>query len=200
MKIALIDFEDSFTYNLFHLYTELHQNITIINFKNINKKIIEQYEAFILSPGSETPNEKIDFIHFLKKIININKPIIGICLGCQIIAHYFHHKLSLMNFPQHGMISKLKIVKNDIIFNKLPKIIYVGRYHSWKINIRKKSPLKILAISQNDLAPMIIKHKLLPIYGFQFHPESIITPNGKQFIKNWINLFEHQIIKHKTLI
>lgn len=195
MKIALIDFNDSFTYNLFHLYKELNQKITIINYSNITTKIIEQYEAFILSPGSETPYEKINFINFFTQIINIKKPIIGICLGCQIIAYYFQNNLNLMKIPQHGVISKLKIIKDDIIFNRLPKKIYVGRYHSWRINIKKNSLIKILAISQNDLAPMIIKHQLLPIYGFQFHPESIITPYGKQMIKNWINLYDKKLLK-----
>lgn len=190
MNIALIDFEDSFTYNLLHLFKELNQKITVINFCNINQKIIEKYDSFILSPGAETPNEKSHFMFFLKNMIKSNKPIIGICLGFQILAYYFQNNLALMKVPQHGVISKLKIIKYDIIFSQLPKKIYVGRYHSWKIILKKKSLIETLAVSQNDLTPMIIKHKCLPIYGFQFHPESIITPNGKQFIKNWISIYQ----------
>lgn len=195
MKIALIDFEDSFTYNLFQIYKKLNQKITVINFLNVNNITINKYEAFILSPGAATPHEKTNFIKFLTKIINIKKPIIGICLGLQIISYYFNDNITLMKIPKHGMVSKLKIIKHDAIFNNLPNNIYVGRYHSWKISVKKKSPIEILAISTDDLIPMIIKHKFLPIYGFQFHPESIITPNGEQFIKNWIKLYKINLFK-----
>lgn len=186
MKIALIDFDDSFTYNLVSLIKELKQEIYVYNFLKINHKIIKEHEAFILSPGAETPNKKKKIMYFLEKIIKKNKPILGICLGFQILAYYFGNQFHKMKIAQHGTISQLKIIKNDFIFKELPKKIEVGRYHSWEVKFKKNNPLEVLAISINDQVSMVFKHKFNPIYAFQFHPESILTKNGKQLIENWI--------------
>lgn len=186
MKIAIIDFEDSFTYNIFHLVEELAYNVEVIHYENVTPKNITFFDKIILSPGAETPNEKSAFFNVLNDIV-LTKPTLGICLGFQILAVFFGNHLKKLKKPMHGVSSNIKIIKNDELFKSIGNNFFGGRYHSWGIEFTNSSLIK-LALSENDNQTMIFKHITFPIYGFQFHPESILTPKGKYLLKNWLIL------------
>ena len=115
------------------------------------------------------------------------KPILGVCLGEQAIGEVFGGKLTNLNEVFHGIQSPVKIIASDYLFEGLPQEIPVGRYHSWVVD-REGFPesLEITAISQEGYI-MALRHKELDIHGIQFHPESVLTPDGKQMISNWIH-------------
>lgn len=186
MKIAIIDFEDSFTYNIFHLIEELGFEAEVLHYEHVTPKNINFFDKVILSPGAETPNEKSVFFDVLNDIV-ITKPTLGICLGFQILAIFFGNKLKKLANPMHGIASKIKIMQEDELFKNIENEFLVGRYHSWGVELTNNSLIE-LAISENDHQIMIYKHHFFPIYGFQFHPESILTPQGKNLLRNWLLL------------
>jgi len=184
-KIFLIDNYDSFTYNLVHYLEDL--NCKVIVKRNDRFKIneIESYDNVLLSPGPGIPDESGQ----LKEVIKLfapSKKILGICLGQQAIGEVFGAKLINLDKVYHGVSTPINIVKDDILFDGLPKKISVGRYHSWVV----ETPLpKDLVPTSFDLNGhlMSMRHKKYDVCSVQFHPESILTQNGKQIIKNWIN-------------
>lgn len=186
MKIALIDFEDSYTYNIFHQVEELGFNVEVIHYEYVTPKNITFFDKVILSPGAETPSEKSSFFNVLNDVV-LTKPTLGICLGFQILAVFFGNKLKKLDEPMHGISSKVNITKNDELFKKIKNGFLAGRYHSWGIQLTNNSLIE-LAISENDNQTMIFKHSYFPIYGFQFHPESILTPQGKKLMQNWLEM------------
>ncbi|MCB9201754.1 MAG: aminodeoxychorismate/anthranilate synthase component II [Flavobacteriales bacterium] len=187
MNLAIIDFEDSFTYNIIHSVEKNKGiNIELIDYKKMKINHLNQFDKIILSPGAETPKEKNISNNILSEIIN-TKPILGICLGFQIIADFFGESLVQLDKPKHGVQSELEILQKDEIFSNLNSI-KVGRYHSWSVNLKDKSEMIPLAKSKDDDCLMVFKHSKLPVYGVQFHPESILTPKGDLLLKNWIYL------------
>ena len=188
MKIALIDNYDSFTYNLRHLVLEIGIDVDIIKNDDFELEDLNLYNGIILSPGPGLPKEAgklLDVIRFYAG----KKPILGICLGEQAIAEAFGGKLINLNHVYHGIQSEVACCNNDPIFDGLPKNILVGRYHSWVVS-RKDLPhcLHIIATSKEGHI-MAISHKVWPITGIQFHPESVLTPYGKTIIANWFKNF-----------
>ena len=147
---------------------------------------LEKFDKIVLSPGPGIPSEA----GLLLKVIETykdKKPILGVCLGHQAIGEYFGAKLTNLSDVYHGVQTPAKIVVDDYIFRNLPNEILVGRYHSWVVdNANLPSCLEVTATSPEGYI-MAIRHKTFDIRGIQFHPESVLTPEGKNIISNFIN-------------
>ncbi|WP_185873470.1 anthranilate synthase component II [Blattabacterium cuenoti] len=188
-KILILDNYDSFTYNLVYAIKKSTKNLVKV-FRNneITLSDIEKYNKIILSPGPGVPNEA-NILKPLIKTFSPTKSIFGVCLGLQAIGEVFGATLINTKNVYHGVSSFIKIIdKKEIIFNKLPNKIKVGRYHSWiisKDNFPKE--LKITAVG-NKGEIMAIRHNIYDVSGVQFHPESILTPHGEKIIHNWLNI------------
>lgn len=186
-KIAVIDNYDSFTYNLVHYLEDLDCEVTVYKNDQFELVDLEPYDKIILSPGPGIPDEA----GLLKDVIRHfapHKSILGVCLGQQAIGEVFGGQLE--NLPQvyHGVATPIKkTVVDENLFDDFSDEFVVGRYHSWVVsNTNFPDQLEITAVDENNHI-MALRHRIYDIKGVQFHPESILTPNGKQMLKNWIN-------------
>ncbi len=186
MNILVIDNYDSFTFNLVHYLEEMDCNVTVKRNDQFAMDEVAQYDKVVLSPGPGIPDEA----GLLKDVIERYAqtiPMLGVCLGHQAIAEVFGGTLSNLATVFHGVSSSMKVIEDDPIFDGLPKTFDVGRYHSWVVNKPLPKGFILLAEEENGQV-MAFKHDTYPIYGVQFHPESILTPNGKQILQNWLAL------------
>ena len=185
MNIVIIDNYDSFTYNLVHLIASLGANVTVLKNDNLDLVQLENFDKIVLSPGPGLPEEAGKTMDVIKTYASI-KPILGVCLGHQAIA--LAYGASLTNLPTvcHGLSTIGLNLGNDPIFKGLPAKVAMGRYHSWVVTRESVCPpLEITALSDAGLV-MGIRHKNLKLHGIQFHPESILTPEGKTIVNNWL--------------
>ena len=186
MKIALIDNYNSFTYNLYHLLRELDVDVTVYRNDQFELNDLALYDKILLSPGPGIPSEAGLLTQVIKEYAG-KKPILGICLGEQAIGEVFGGTLINLSEVFHGVQTPAHIITDDYIFKGLPNDIVVGRYHSWVVDA-KTLPDTLEIISTSDEGQiMALRHKTYDIRGIQFHPESILTPQGKVMISNWIN-------------
>lgn len=186
MKIVIIDNYDSFTYNLSHLVKELGAEVTILRNDSFPIEELETYDKILLSPGPGIPKEAGLLLEVIRTYAG-KKPILGVCLGEQAIGEVFGGKLTNLSEVYHGIQSPIRITASNYLFEGLPEEILVGRYHSWVID-RENFPdaLEITAVSQEGYI-MALRHKDFDVQGIQFHPESVLTPDGKKIISNWLN-------------
>ena len=188
MKILVLDNYDSFTYNLVHVIKELTTDqVDVFRNDKITMEEVGQYDKIFLSPGPGIPDEA----GILKELIatyGSTKSIFGVCLGCQAIAEVYGGKLLNMNKVFHGVATPVKITdKNDISFNGLSDELEVGRYHSWVVdpdNIPEGIKVSSVDAEGNVMALYLEKHD---VRGVQFHPESVLTPEGKKIVANFLN-------------
>ena len=188
MKILLLDNYDSFTYNLAHYLRELTgEEIPVIRNDQITVEEVERYDAIVLSPGPGLPADA-GIMHDLIRTYAPAKKILGVCLGMQAIGEVFGG--TLLNLPEvfHGVATKAEIrVKDEILFRGMPSTIEVGRYHSWVVDENSlPAELEITATDKTGRI-MALRHRNFDVRGVQFHPESVLTPDGKQMIKNWLS-------------
>lgn len=185
MKILVIDNYDSFVYNLVHILYNLGVNdIEVRKNDKIDIEVVEDFDKILLSPGPGIPSNAGIMPEIIRKYSS-TKSILGICLGHQAIAENFGGELSNLMNPLHGIASELSIIKEDYLFKDMPGKFKVGHYHSWVVNAPLPEHMEILA-HDNDGNIMALKHKNYDVRGVQFHPESVLTDNGIQIIKNWI--------------
>ena len=186
MKIVIIDNYDSFTYNLSHLVKELGAEVTVLRNDCFQLTDLEAYDKILLSPGPGIPQEAGLLLEVIRTYAG-KKPILGVCLGEQAIGEVFGGKLTNLSEVYHGIQNPIRITAPDYLFEGLPEEILVGRYHSWVVD-QKGFPdvLEVTAVSQEGYI-MAIRHKNFDIRGIQFHPESVLTPDGKRIISNWLN-------------
>ena len=193
--ILLIDNYDSFSYNLFQLIGEIESDVMVFRNDKINLAEIEKLnpEAIILSPGPGKPENAGICIDIVKKFHD-KIPILGVCLGHQAICAAFGGKISHAKRLMHGKSSLISL-NDDEIFNKLDKKITVGRYHSLSL-VKNTLPGELMVISKSmdDDEIMAIKHENFNVYGLQFHPESILTPDGFKIINNFINKIRGEVL------
>ena len=188
-KILVLDNYDSFTYNLVHMLRELTNNGNIDVFRNdeISIEEVGKYDKIVLSPGPGVPNEA----GILKELIatyGSTKSIFGVCLGCQAIAEVYGGKLLNLNKVYHGISTKVNIVNdNDRSFRFLVDTIEAGRYHSWVVDPECVPTELIVSATDDEGHIMALYHETHDVRGVQFHPESILTPSGKQIITNFLN-------------
>jgi len=184
-KVFVIDNYDSFTYNLVHYLEELGCEVTVKRNDQFELDELEAYPFILLSPGPGIPDES----GLLKAAIERYAPtknILGVCLGQQAIGEVFGGSLINLNKVYHGIATPVEVVEEDLLFEGLPQSFEVGRYHSWVV----KTPLpeNLAATSYDEEGQLMsLRHKTFAVRAVQFHPESILTPNGKSILKNWIN-------------
>ena len=194
MKILVFDNYDSFTYNLVHLVEKItHQKVTVVRNDQIDLEEVAGYDKIILSPGPGIPSEAGLLLPLIKKYA-ASKSILGVCLGHQAIGEAFGGKLSNLSSVYHGVATPIKMV-NDIVeseFNNdwsrgFDQIQTVGRYHSWVVNLNDfPSELEVTSFDDNNMI-MSLRHRHFDVQGVQFHPESVLTPNGENMIRNWLS-------------
>lgn len=186
MKSVIIDNYDSFTYNLRHIVNELGVDVDVLRNDAFDIESIAQYDKIILSPGPGIPREAGLMPAVIHRYSG-EKPILGVCLGHQAIGEAFGAKLINLSEVFHGVQTPVEIIGNDSIFNGLGHEILVGRYHSWVVDAnRLPECLEITATSREGLI-MALRHKTYDIHGIQFHAESVLTPQGKRIIANFLN-------------
>lgn len=187
MKIAIVDNNDSFTYNLQHYIRNLTDHVIVFRSDELNPDDLEGYSGIVLSPGPGLPEDFKNLAKIIEKF-HRTKPILGICLGHQAIGQYFGCRLKNLDNVYHGVSLKtLKTKNNEILFENIPDIFYSGRYHSWIIDKQSISEeIEITAVDPDLNLIMAISHKKYNVKGVQFHPESIMTEFGMKMIENWI--------------
>lgn len=184
-KIVIIDNYDSFTYNLSHLLKVLGADVTVVRNDQFKLEELEQYDKIVLSPGPGIPSEAgllLDVIKYYSR----KKPILGVCLGHQAIGEVYGAKLTNLSDVFHGVATEGTIISDDYIFEGCPKRIVMGRYHSWVVS-RDGFPECLEVTAESDEGQiMALRHREYDIHGIQFHPESVLTPDGKRIISNWL--------------
>ncbi len=187
MKVVIIDNYDSFTYNLSHLIKSLGAEVTVVRNDQFELQDLEQFNKIVLSPGPGIPSEAGLLLDVIRTYAG-KKPILGVCLGHQAIGEVFGGKLVNLSDVFHGVATPCHIVADDPIFSGLERDITIGRYHSWVVsNEDLPECLEVTAVSPEGQI-MALRHKSLNIRGIQFHPESVLTPDGKKMIQNWLFL------------
>ena len=185
MKVLVIDNYDSFTYNLVHYLEDLDCEVTVKRNDKLTLDEVEAFDKIVLSPGPGIPDEA----GLLKAIIKTYAPtksILGVCLGQQAIGEVFGGSLINLDNVYHGVSTNVDIVVDDeVLFKNMDKTIEVGRYHSWVVNPNLPEVLEATSFDKNGQV-MSLRHKFYDVRGVQYHPESVLTPNGKQILENWI--------------
>jgi anthranilate synthase component II len=184
-KILIFDNYDSFTYNLVHLVEKiLHYRVDVYRNDQLPLEKIKEYDKIILSPGPGIPDEAGLLLPLIQEYA-ATKSILGVCLGHQAIGQVFGGKLTNLSTVYHGVATGCKISPVSL-FAGLPPRIEVGRYHSWVVDKEGfPATLEITAEDDNGYI-MALQHKTLDVRGVQFHPESVLTPDGEKIIFNWL--------------
>ena len=184
-KILVIDNYDSFTYNLVHYLEDLDCDVTVKRNDQLHLNEVASYDKVLLSPGPGIPDEA----GLLKEIIKTYAPtksILGVCLGQQAIGEVFGGSLVNLDEVFHGVATSVRVtVTDESLFHNLPKSFDVGRYHSWVVAPDLPDCLEATSLDENGQI-MSLRHKTYHVKGVQYHPESVLTPHGKEILKNWI--------------
>ncbi|MBW2960893.1 anthranilate synthase component II [Mesonia aestuariivivens] len=185
-KILVIDNYDSFVYNLVHYLEDLGCEVIVKRNNEIDLEEIKAFDRILLSPGPGIPSEA----GLLNEIVSKYAPtksILGVCLGQQAIGEVFGAKLNNLNQVFHGVATPIQIVEGENkLFKNLPQTLEVGRYHSWVV---QDLPNTLIPTSYDENGQiMSLRHRDFQVYGVQFHPESVLTPQGKEMLKNWIEI------------
>ena len=198
MKIVIIDNYDSFTYNLSHLVKELGAEVTVLRNDQFQLEELEHFNKIILSPGPGIPSEAGLLLDVIRTYAG-KKPILGVCLGHQAIGEAFGGRLENLSSVFHGVATPCHIISDDPIFSGIERDITIGRYHSWVVS-RQGLPECLEVTAESDEGRrvgdgtsgmgqiMALRHKTMNIRGIQFHPESVLTPDGKKMLQNWMFL------------
>jgi anthranilate synthase component 2 len=187
-RILVFDNYDSFTYNLVHLVEKItHEKVDVFRNDEISLEQVNAYDKIILSPGPGIPSEAGLLLPLIKQYA-ATKSILGVCLGHQAIGEAFGGMLTNLSKVYHGVATPIKIKsKKSKILNGLPEIIEVGRYHSWIISEENfPAELEVTARDDNGYI-MALQHKTYDVQGVQFHPESVLTPDGEKILRNWLD-------------
>jgi len=198
MKILVFDNYDSFTYNLVHLVEKItHEKVDVYRNDQLPLEKVKGYDKIILSPGPGIPEEAGLLLPLIKEYAS-TKSILGVCLGHQAIGEAFGGKLVNLSTVYHGVATKIEVggrksevgsqksEGNSPLFNGLPSEIEVGRYHSWIVSDENfPGELEVTARDENNYI-MALQHKKYDVQGVQFHPESVLTPDGEKILQNWL--------------
>lgn len=188
LKTIVIDNYDSFTYNLVrYINISTGERPYVVRNDLVDIDIIDNFDNIVFSPGPGLPYEAGLMMDIIKKYY-CSKKILGVCLGHQAIAEFFGARLKKLNSVKHGVSSNATIFDKSNIYKKIPTNISVGRYHSWCVDEDNFPHNLIITSKSEDNNIMSLKHNKLPIYGVQYHPESILTPYGLKIINNFLKL------------
>lgn len=194
LNILIIDNFDSFTFNLVHYLEPMVKKVKVLRTDVFSWDDIKLFDAVVISPGpgvpADYPQLKLMLLEFA-----FQKPILGVCLGQQAIAEAWGG--SLLNLPEvwHGIARETVVVEKDVLFNKLPPSFLTGRYHSWVVDEKTLSSDFLVTSRDKDGYIMSLTHKIYPLKSVQFHPESVLTPDGKKILSNWVSWVDRFIKK-----
>jgi anthranilate synthase component 2 len=186
MKILVFDNYDSFTYNLVQMIKE-QSDARVDVFRNDENPLedVKAYDKILLSPGPGIPSESGLLIPLIKTYA-ATKSILGVCLGQQAIAEAFGGSLTNLTKVYHGIATPVELMGASILFEGLPKTFHVGRYHSWVVN-EQDLPVELKVTSKDAEGHiMSLEHTSYDVKGVQYHPESVLTPEGAKIIGNWL--------------
>ena len=188
-RILLLDNYDSFTYNILHYVEELTGSACdVIRNDAFDLKYLVNYDSIILSPGPGLPEEAGVLISLIKQAYQ-NKKILGVCLGHQALAVAFNGTLKQLDNVMHGLQRNCTVIDHaDPLYSNLPKSFPAGRYHSWVVDEKNLPHDFIITAVDDEKNIMSMRHLQYSLFGVQFHPESIMTPAGKQIIRNWLEI------------
>lgn len=186
IQVAVIDNYDSFTYNLVHYLEALNADVTVFRNDGFDLDELESFAKILLSPGPGLPGQAGLTKDIIRKF-GPYKSILGVCLGLQAIGEVFDAKLLNVNKVFHGVATEITVLLPDeLLFRNLPSSFPVGRYHSWVVDNKDfPSCLRVTSVDENGHI-MSLRHETYDVRGVQFHPESILTPNGKDLLANWL--------------
>jgi anthranilate synthase component 2 len=188
MKIGIVDNYDSFTYNLAHYLEDITGVDPFICMNDsVNWEELETCTHIILSPGPGLPRQSGALMQVIERFYS-HKNILGVCLGMQALAEFFGGSLKNLEEVQHGVQTPIHIhpFDNNILYHGLPEKLEVGRYHSWVVSREQLPPCFLVTAVDEQGELMSIQHHQLPVYGVQYHPESIMTEMGKKILSNWL--------------
>jgi anthranilate synthase component 2 len=186
VKILLVDFYDSFTYNLAHYLAPMCQTVDVVRDNLVDLENITNYDKIVLSPGPGLP-EETRHMHAILNRFTGEIPILGICLGMQGIAQHIGGKLSPKKTILHGKPVELTVKNHSLLFHQIPSNFSAGLYHSWEVKLENENSKLITSVDEYNVI-MSIEIPDKKLYGVQFHPESILTENGKRILQNFIEL------------
>ncbi len=187
VRLAIIDNYDSFTYNLAHMVRGLGAEVTVLRNDQFQLPQLACFDKIILSPGPGIPSEAGLLLDVIRSYAG-RKPMLGVCLGHQAIGEVYGARLENLSEVFHGVATPCHVVADDPLFSGLPRELTVGRYHSWVVaSDGLPSCLQVLARSDEGQI-MALRHRQLPVWGIQFHPESVLTPEGSRIIENFVKL------------
>lgn len=185
-KVLIIDNYDSFTYNVVEALRQLGVEPEVKRNDCFTMDEVQGYDKIIVSPGPGIPSEAGLMPEFLRQYAT-SKSILGICLGHQAIGERFGAKLKNMSEVMHGLQTPIDIIADDYIFDGMDKTIKVGRYHSWVVDTEDLPEDIIVTAVDSKGQIMALRHRELDVHGIQFHPESVLTPDGIKIFENFIN-------------
>lgn len=189
-KILIIDHNDSFTYNLVQSLEEAGAATVMVKTYNaLDNTTLDLADGIVLSPGPGLPKDYPETFAVLKKYEAV-KPILGVCLGFQIMVKNYGGRLYNLPYVKHGKSEKIYLQKETFLFTGISFPFTVGLYHSWAMNPTPKMPELEITAALADGTPMALQHKVFPICAVQFHPESYITTQGITLFKNWLQLVD----------
>ena len=189
MKLLVFDNYDSFTYNLVQLIREAGcDDITVARNDRIALEEVARYDKIVLSPGPGVPTESGMLLPLIREYA-ASKSILGVCLGEQAIGEAFGARLENLSEVYHGVATSIKVVADDPLFSGLESVFEAGRYHSWVVS-REGFPADTLRVTAEDEQGriMALAHRVYDVRGVQFHPESVLTPQGAAMIANWLDM------------
>lgn len=188
MKVLLLDNYDSFTWNLFHYVDSLGVECRVVRNDEVELSELDHYSHLLLSPGPGLPKDAGKMMEVIRRY-HSKKNILGVCLGMQAIGEFFNCSLVQLEKPCHGVTGTYTILNAKAsLFHRVNNPFIAGKYHSWVIsNPTPESGLIVDAVDELG-NPAAISHVNYKVFGVQFHPESIMTPSGKQIIENWLTL------------
>ena len=187
MHVLLVDFYDSFTYNIQHYLVNIGCKVDVIREDELDVSSVYDYDCVVLSPGPGLPSEKKNMFSIITLCRN-SLPILGICLGMQAISEVLGGVLVNQNEVMHGRKVEVDILKKGVIFKDFPEKINVGLYHSWKVESLEE---QFITAKSGTGVIMAIESSDEYLFGVQFHPESILTKNGEQILSNFVQFVKN---------
>ncbi len=188
MNILVFDNYDSFTYNLVHALREISDaQVTVVRNDKLNLDDAEGYDKIVLSPGPGIPSEAGLLLDLIRRY-GSTKDILGVCLGHQALCEAYGATLINLSDVHHGLSEEIKVIAKDPLFEGLPERFEVGRYHSWAVSPENLPADLEVTATDDEGQIMAMQHRKYKLHGVQFHPESVLTPHGKDILRNWINL------------
>lgn len=188
MRFLLVDNFDSFTYNIVHYLEQCDVTVDVFNNLEVDLSSLADYQAVVLSPGPGLPPQAGKLMEVVALAFEKNIPILGVCLGMQALALHTGDALYNQEIVKHGLAEEIRLtVKDSLFYTGIPEVLEVGLYHSWAVRLEEDSRFTPTAFSENEvLMSMEIPEK--KIYAVQFHPESILTPQGLKMIRNFVEM------------